>query len=164
MVVLFNKQSVSWNFRSSLFCRVPQIKVRVLEGSTVWNASLINILKCLIDIVKMQKGFCESQVLVIWYKISSALVQKQQKSMESFHHDRKTSACVVYAFERCKQIHAGCGADPFLVSPGLLACDPLTEHLIQLFVSAQRQKHLYTSVCSIFVIVCSCKCSYLSCQ
>lgn len=45
--------------------------------------------------------------------------------MESSHHDRKTSACVVYAFERCKQIHAGCEADPFLVSPGLSACDPL---------------------------------------
>lgn len=33
--------------------------------------------------------------------------------MESSHHDRKTSTCVVYAFERCKQIHAGCKADPF---------------------------------------------------
>lgn len=78
--------------------------------------------------------------------------------MESSHHNRKTS------IERCKRIHAGCEADLFLVSPGPLACAPLPEHLIQLFVSAQRQKHLYTLACSIFVIVCSCKCSYLSCQ
>lgn len=52
MVVLFNKQSVPWNFRSRLFCRVPKMNDRVLEG-TVWNVSVRNVLKCLIDNVKM---------------------------------------------------------------------------------------------------------------
>lgn len=42
MVVSFNKQSVSWNFRSRLFCRV-------LEGSTVSlrNIPKFTMLKCI---------------------------------------------------------------------------------------------------------------------